>query len=171
MYTRAHCWNSLRSHCHFMRYVACPMNSWGQLTQASNTMPTGFSANYVTDRFRRCVKRSSQLLAEDSILTMLLSFSLFLFVLPLDTIGRWNSRFFSFSCIIANQGKWGLRFRIKGFGSHTEYHTRNLITLLHWIDKIRATRTTKWNSSWVIYLPLSLVYFYFNFTLFSAINK
>jgi len=106
----AHCWNSLRPYCHFVRYALrsrAPLEKslHGQAMQCQRVS----RRSYVTiDRFRRCVKRSSQLLAEDSNHASP-SFSF----LPLNTVGQNPSFFLVFSCIIANQGKWGLRFRIK----------------------------------------------------------
>lgn len=91
------------------------------------------SRDYASDQFRRRrkVSQTDEFLVEDSIpLLYLPSFS----VLPLGTTG-WNTGwlflFFDHRC---DQGKWGLRFRIKAHSGPIAI-TLEISSRSRWIDR------------------------------------
>lgn len=100
------------------------------------------------------------LLAEDSILTGVFSLipSLFFFVFSCrhGYIESWL--FLVFGFLHYDQGKWGSTVSYKNaFGSHCD-HTRNLISLLHWINRFElSTRQNEIPREFCIFL-----YFIFN---------
>lgn len=107
--------------------------------RTSNTMSTGFSA--IMQPIDLGVSWKGQvdlklLLAEDSILNRDFFSRSFLTSLCLFLSRGWTEFWlFLIFGYHYEQGKWGPRFRIKGaIGSHGD-HTRNFITLLHWIDR------------------------------------